>query len=61
VPPEEARVVRICNTLALGELEVSEAYRSEMGQRDDLELCAAPQPMFSPEGALRPLPSRDSA
>jgi hypothetical protein len=61
VPPEEARVVRICNTLALGELEVSEAYRPEVGQRDDLELCAAPQPMFSPEGALRPLPSRDSA
>jgi hypothetical protein len=61
VAPERARVVRIRNTLALGELEVSEAFRPEVEQRDDLELCAAPQAMFSEEGGLRPLPARDAS
>ncbi len=61
VAPDEARVVRIRNTLALGELEVSEAFRPEVERRDDLQLCAAAQPMFSEEGALRPLPARDVA
>ena len=61
VASDEARVVRIRNTLALGELEVSEAFRPEVEQSDDLQLCAAAQPMFSEEGALRPLPARDVA
>jgi hypothetical protein len=35
-PPERARVVRIKNTLVLGELEVSEAYAAEVARRGDL-------------------------
>jgi hypothetical protein len=60
VPPERARVVRIRNTLALGEIEVSEAYRSELAGRPALELIEGPRPMFGPDGALPPLPARAS-
>jgi hypothetical protein len=35
-PPERARVIRIKNTLLLGEIEVSEAYGPEVGRRPDL-------------------------
>src|SRR5438105_4051264 len=35
-PPEKARVIRIKNTLVLGEIEVSEAYAAEVDKRRDL-------------------------
>ena len=35
-PPEKARVIRIRNTLMLGEIEVSEAYGPEVARRPDL-------------------------
>jgi hypothetical protein len=35
-PPEEARVIRIRNTLMIGELEISEAYLPELARRGDL-------------------------
>jgi hypothetical protein len=38
VEPEDARVVRIRNTLDLGEVLVSEKYLAEVEQREDLEL-----------------------
>jgi hypothetical protein len=60
VPPESARVVRIRNTLALGEIEVSEAYQPELVDRPTLEVVEAPRPMFGPDGELPPLPAHAS-
>jgi hypothetical protein len=45
-PPEKARVIRIKNTLMLGEIEVSEAYAAEIAKRPDL----------TPIGDASPLP-----
>jgi hypothetical protein len=45
-PPEKARVIRIKNTLMLGELEVSEAYAADIAKRPDL----------TPIGDASPLP-----
>ncbi|HEX3178588.1 MAG TPA: [Fe-S]-binding protein [Methylomirabilota bacterium] len=45
-PPERARVIRIKNTLMLGEIEVSEAYTAELAKHPDL----------SPIGEASPLP-----
>ena len=45
VEPENARVLRIHNTLALGELLVSEAYRPEIEKREDLEIVEEAQEM----------------
>ncbi|HEY5657670.1 MAG TPA: lactate racemase domain-containing protein [Myxococcota bacterium] len=60
VAPEHARVVRIRNTLALGEIEASEAYRPELAAHPELEMIEAPRPMFGADGALPPLPARAS-
>jgi hypothetical protein len=55
-PPERARVVRIRNTLALGEVEVSEAFLSELPAREDLTVLAGPHPLrFDAAGTLLPL------
>ena len=43
--PENARVLRIHNTLALGEWLVSEAYRPEIEKREDLEIVEEAQEM----------------
>ena len=53
VEPENAKVLRIHNTLALGELLVSEAYRSELEQREDLAIIAEAEAMaFDANGDL---------
>ena len=53
VKPEEARIVRIQNTLLLEELDVSEALLSEVKQRDTLEILWGPKPlMFDSTGGL---------
>jgi hypothetical protein len=55
-PPEEARVIRIKNTLVLGELEVSEAFLDEMAGRPDLVRLGEPAPLaFDAAGRLLPL------
>jgi hypothetical protein len=52
---EDARVVRIQNTLRLTEVEVSEAFAKEIAGRDDLEPLTEPAEMtFGPDGALPP-------
>lgn len=52
-PPEKARVVRIKNTLMLGEIEVSEAYAAEVAKRPDLTAIGEPSPLpFDPAGRL---------
>jgi hypothetical protein len=54
--PEEARVVRIRNTLRLGEVEVSETLLPELGARPDLVRLGDPAPLaFDLDGALSPL------
>ena len=53
--PEDARVVRIQNTLRLTEVEVSEAFAADLAGRDDLTPVGEPAAMtFDPAGALPP-------
>jgi hypothetical protein len=51
-PPERARVVRIKNTLVLGELEVSEAFAAEVARRGDLTLLGETSLRFDATGRL---------
>lgn len=54
--PENTKVVHIPDTLTLGEVLVSEAYRSEVESRDDLELLSGPDAMaFDADGNLLPV------
>ncbi len=53
VKPEEARIVRIKNTLLLEELDVSEALLAEVKPRDNLEILWEPKPLtFDSTGTL---------
>jgi hypothetical protein len=55
-PPDRARVIRITNTLTLGEIEVSEAFLPEVAQRPDLTPLGTPVPLgFDAAGRLVPL------
>jgi hypothetical protein len=52
---EDARVVRIKNTLRLAEVEASEALLAEVGKRDDLRQISGPAPLaFDATGRLLP-------
>ncbi len=52
-PPENARVIRIRNTLMLGELEISEALLPEVAKRETLTQLGAPTPLpFDAAGNL---------
>jgi hypothetical protein len=54
--PENARVIRIKNTLMLGEIEVSEAYLPEVARRGDLTALGEPSPLgFDVSGTIAPL------
>ena len=53
-PPERARVIRIKNTLMLGELEVSEAFAAEVDKRRDLTTLGTAPLEFDVAGRLRP-------
>jgi hypothetical protein len=54
--PDAARVIRIKNTLVLGELEVSEALLPEVAARGDLTRLTEPAPLvFDAAGRLVPL------
>ena len=55
-PPEKARVIRIKNTLHLGEVQVSAAYFDEVRRRPDLTALGDPRPLgFDAAGTLIPL------
>jgi len=55
-PPEKARVVRIKNTLLLGEIEASEALLPEIAGRADLTQLGEPAPLaFDAAGRLAPV------
>jgi hypothetical protein len=51
-PPEKARIIRIKNTLMLGELEVSEAFAAEVDKRHDLTRLGAAPLDFDAAGRL---------
>jgi hypothetical protein len=51
-PPERARVVRIKNTLVLGELDVSEAFAAEVAKRSDLTILGEAPLRFDGTGRL---------
>ncbi len=51
-PPERARVVRIKNTLVLGELEVSDAFAAEVARRGDLTVLGETPLRFDATGRL---------
>jgi hypothetical protein len=51
-PPERARVVRIKNTLMLGELEVSDAFAAEVARRSDLTIVGEAPLRFDVTGRL---------
>ena len=53
-PPERARVVRIKNTLMLGELEVSEAFAADVAKRSDLTRLGEAPLGFDVAGRLIP-------
>ena len=56
IPAEGARVIRIKNTLVLGEVEVSEPFLPEVQKRKDLTIVGTPQPLrFDAAGTLVPL------
>jgi hypothetical protein len=52
-PPERSRVVRIKNTLVLGELEVSEAFAAEVARRSDLTILGEAPLRFDATGRLQ--------
>ncbi len=55
-PPEKARVVRIKNTLLLGEIQASEALLPEIAGRADLTQLSEPAPLaFDAAGRLAPV------
>src|SRR5438034_5331787 len=55
-PPERARVIRIKNTLMLGEIEVSEAFLPEVVKHADLTRLTDPAPLaFDAAGRLTPI------
>jgi hypothetical protein len=55
-PPERARVIRIKNTLMLGEIEVAEAYGPEVARRPDLTPLGELTTLgFDAAGRLNPL------
>jgi len=55
-PPERARVIRIKNTLMLGEIEVSEAFLPDLAKRPDLTRLTDPAPLaFDAAGRLAPI------
>jgi hypothetical protein len=56
VKPEQARVIRIKNTLMIGEIECSEAYLPEIQKRPDLEIVGEARPLgFDAAGQIVPL------
>src|ERR671930_195374 len=55
MPPEKARVIRIKNTLMIGEIEVSEAFAPDLAKRPDLTPLGDPAPLpFDAAGRLAP-------
>jgi hypothetical protein len=55
-PPERARVIRIKNTLMLGEIECAEAFLPLIKERADLEIVGEARPLgFDASGRLIPL------
>ena len=56
IQPEDSRVVRIKNTLHIGEVDISEALLNDEGDRADLEVVGTPASLsFDDTGTLVPM------
>ena len=56
IQPEDSRVVRIKNTLHIGEVDISEALLNDAGDRADLEVVGTPASLsFDDTGTLVPM------
>jgi hypothetical protein len=55
-PMERVRVIRIRDTLHLGEVMVSSAVARELAGRDDVEFCGEAMPAFGDQGELTSWP-----
>ena len=54
--PEQARVIRIKNTLMIGEIECSEVYLPDITKRRDLEIIGEARPLgFDAAGQIIPI------
>ncbi len=53
IPPKEVRIMRIQDTLHLGEVYISQAILDEIKDRDDIEAIGEPVDVFDEEGKLR--------
>jgi hypothetical protein len=54
--PADARMIRVRNTLMLGEIECSEAFLPEIAERPELAVTGEAQPLaFDPAGQIIPL------
>jgi hypothetical protein len=55
IPPEKAKILRIKNTLQVGEIEASEEFLKELDGRNDIEIIVPPREIaFDEEGNLTP-------
>ncbi len=55
-PPDQARLIRVRNTLHLAEVDISQALYREMNGRADLECLSGPAPIkFDASGQLGPM------
>ncbi|MEE9229729.1 MAG: lactate racemase domain-containing protein [Acidobacteriota bacterium] len=55
IPPQSLKIIRIKNTMSLGEADISEGYKEDLSGRDDLTIVSeAKQMSFNAEGNLPP-------
>ncbi|MBN1219429.1 MAG: DUF2088 domain-containing protein [Anaerolineae bacterium] len=54
IPEGQQKIIRIQDTLHLGEVYVSEAILAKINDRDDIEVISQPVAMFADNGDLRP-------
>jgi len=60
IPKNKLRMIRIKNTLHLDVVEVSTAYKEDLGKRQDLELISEEEPMaFDEKCNLKPFTTSD--
>jgi len=56
IPTDKLKVIRIKNTMELAEIEISTAYKDDLGLRKDLEVIADEKSIeFNPEDNFEPL------
>lgn len=55
IPRNDLKIIRIKNTMCLGDVDISEAYKAELSRRKDLEIITEARPMaFDQKDNLEP-------